>query len=126
MSYEPITIPNLQPGETGYQLTSDPGNGDYVAARWSVTRSVAQMLDCRWALRQVTAQGAAVDDAHGNPVTGIAYEQLSVPDVTASGGIDAIQKQLLDVGMGEPAAIFDVPDDIRDAILAASFMTVPA
>ena len=123
MSYAPATIPNLQPNEAGYQLTSDPGNGDYVAALWSVTRSVAQMLDCRWTLRQVTAQGAAVNDAHGNPVTGIAYEQMAVPDVTASGGIGAVQKQLLDVGMGEPTAIFDVPDDIRDAILAASFLT---
>jgi len=122
MSYQPATIPNLEPGEVGYQLTSDPGNGDYVAALWSVTRNPNQTLDCRWNVRQVTAEGAPVDDPHGNPITGLALETLAVPDITASGGIAAVQSQLLDVAMGEPAALFDVPDDIRDAIQAASFL----
>ena len=122
MSYQPATIPNLEPGEVGYQLTSDPGNGDYVAALWSVTRNPNQTIDCRWNMRQVTAEGAQVNDAHGSPIAGLAYEALAVPDVTASGGIATVQAQLLDVAMGEPTALFDVPDDIRDAIQAASFL----
>jgi hypothetical protein len=122
MSYQPATIPNLKPGEVGYQLTSDPGSGAYVAALWSVSRSINQTLDCRWNIRQVTNEGAPVNDAHGNPIAGIAYEQLAVPDVTASGGINVVQQQLLDTAMGEASAIFDVPDDIRDAIVAASFL----
>lgn len=122
MSYQPATIPNLQPGEVGYQLTSDPGNGAYIAALWSVTRNQNQTLDCRWNLREVTAEGEPINDAHGNPITGLAYEQLAVPDITASDGIATVQSQLLDVAMGEPTALFDVPDDIRDAIQAASFL----
>jgi len=123
VSYQPATIPNLQPDEVGYQLTSDPGNGAYVAALWSVARLLNQALDCRWTIRQVTTEGAQVNDATGKAITGLAYEQLMAPDVTASGGMDTVKQQLLDVAMGEPAAIFDVPDDIRDAIQAASWVT---
>jgi hypothetical protein len=123
VSYQPETIPNLQPDEVGYQLTTDPGNDAYVAALWSVSRLSNQALDCRWTIRQVTAEGAQVNDATGKAITGLAYEQLMAPDVTASGGMDTVKQQLLDVAMGEPAAIFDVPDDIRDAIQAASWVT---
>ena len=123
MSYQPATIPNLEPGEVGYQLTTSPGNGDYVAALWSVARLQNQALDCRWVVRQVTNEGAPVNDATGKAITGLAYEQMMAPDVTASGGMDTVKQQLLDVAMGEPAAIFDVPDDIRDAIQAAAWVT---
>lgn len=121
MSYQAATIQNLGQDEVGYQLTSDPGNNCYVAARWECKRSTNQMLDCRWYMRQVNQDGSAVTDAHGQPVTGLAYEQLTVPDIAASGGIDAVKAQLLDVAMGEPDALHDIPDDIRDAIQAASF-----
>lgn len=123
MSYVAATIPNLAPGEQGYQLTSEPGNGCYVAARWECQRLANQMLDCRWYVRQVTAQGEPVTDAQGHAVTGIAYEQLTVKDVITSGGVQVVQQQLLAVALGEPDAIFDVPDDIRDAIQAAALMS---
>lgn len=121
MSYQTATIQNLEQGEVGYQLTSDPGNNCYVAARWECKRQQNQMLDCRWYVRQINADGSPVVDAHGQPVTGLAYEQLAVPDIAVAGGMDAVKAQLLDVALGEPDAIRNVPDDIRDAIEAASF-----
>jgi|GEM_PF-5098067 len=123
MSYKTATIKNLADGETGYQLTSAPGKGAYVACRWECKRRQNQVLDCIWYARQVNADGSAVTDAMGEPITAMRVHPHAPPDIVADGGIDAVKKQMLEVVLGEPDAVVDIDDDIRDAITAAAFVT---
>jgi len=123
MSYKTATIQNLADGETGYQLTSDPGKGTYVACRWECKRRKNQVLDCIWYARQVSTDGSAVTDAMGKPITAMRVHPHAPPDIVADGGIDAVKKQMLEVVLGEPDAVVDIDDDIRDAITAAAFVT---
>jgi len=123
MSYKAATIKNLADGEVGYQLTSDPGNGAYVACRWECKRRKNQILDCTWYVRQVKADGTAVADASGEPIHAVRVHPHAPPDIVADGGIAKVKEQMLAVVLGEPDAVVDIDDDIRDAITAASFVT---
>jgi len=121
MSYQQATISNLAPGEEGYQLTSDPGNGSYVACLWSCARRHNQLLDCSYSARQVNQQGDTLTDAMGDPIKTAYTHPHTVPDIVDAGGITSVREQMLKVILGEPDAVVDLPDDIRDAIQAASY-----
>lgn len=123
MSYSIVPRKNVNAPEICYKLTSAPASEATVAATWSCAQQANNTLDCRWSVRQIGRSGATLLNAHGMEITGVAYENITVSEVAASGGIETIKAQLLQVALGEPDAVRDVPDDIRDAIQAASFTT---
>ncbi len=123
MSYSIVTHKNVSAPEVCYKLTSDPGKGAVVAAKWSVEQQPNNTLDCRWRVRQIEKDGTTTLNAHGLEIRGVAYENITVSEIASSGGSSKVKEQLLLVALGEPDAIRDVPDDIRDAIQAASFTT---
>lgn len=116
MSYTNSEIPGLQPGEHGFKLDT----GEYVAAKIVVERNAVNSLMRFVAnLRQVNADGTPVLDAHSNPVTACHVGNMTAIDLAAHGGVAGYSRTVLDIAMGEPSALADPNDDIRDAILAA-------
>lgn len=124
-SYQAITtIKNVPANAQAYSLITSPGAGANLLATWSCVRTPNNLVAGTWTVTQVDTNGAAILDAHGNAIVGMAHEQTTVQAIQAlTSGIATFKQQLLDIAMGDPGAVRQVPDDIRDAIQAASFLS---
>ena len=117
MSYTPTTLPNLEPGEHAFQLDT----GEYVAAKMQIERDPRNsLLRFVATARQVDSSGMPVLDAHSNPITATHVGNMTAVDLPAHGGVNGYAKMVLDIVLGEPSALMDANDDIRDAIMAAA------
>lgn len=117
MSYKKVTIPNLEPGETGIQLDT----GDYIAVSAIVNRdTINQLLSCVATVRLVNADGSPVLDDHSQPVIA-KHTHATTPQYLATlGGQSGLILQTVNIVLGEPSAIAVADDNIRVAIIAHS------
>ncbi len=120
MSYRPATIPNLAQGEHAFELDT----AEYVVVRMQIERDPRNSLLRFVAMaRQVTGDGMPVLDAHSNPILATHVGNMTALDLPAHGGVSGYAKLVLDIVLGEPSALMDADDDIRDAITAAAAAT---